>query len=39
VKEAGNYYADQAKAAMGKVGDTLGRAKDAFADAFKGGTR
>jgi Zn-dependent protease with chaperone function len=39
VKEAGNYYADQAKAAMGKVGDSLGRAKDAFADAFKGGIR
>ena len=39
VREAGNYYADQAKAAMGKVGDSLGRAKDAFADAFKGGAR
>jgi Zn-dependent protease with chaperone function len=39
VKEAGNYYAGQAKAAMGKVGDSLGRAKDAFTDAFKGGAR
>lgn len=39
VKEATNYYADQAKAAMDKVGDSLGRAKDAFADAFKGGSR
>lgn len=39
MKEASNYYADQAKAAMGKVGDTLGRAKDAFTDAFKGAAR
>lgn len=39
VKQAGSYYADQAKAAMGKVGDSLGRAKDAFSDAFKGGSR
>ena len=39
VKEASDYYADQAKAAMGKVSDTLGRAKDAFTDAFKGAAR
>ncbi|MDH5234008.1 MAG: M48 family metallopeptidase [Gemmatimonadota bacterium] len=39
MKEASGYYADQAKAAMDKVGDTLGRAKDAFADAFKGAAR
>ncbi len=39
VQEATRYYADQAKAAMDKVGDSLGRAKDAFADAFKGGSR
>jgi uncharacterized protein YjbJ (UPF0337 family) len=39
MKEASGYYADQAKAAMGKVGDTLGRAKDAFTDAFKGAAR
>ena len=39
VKEAGNYYADKAKSAMNKVGDSLGRAKDAFSDAFKGGIR
>lgn len=39
VKEASGYYTDQAKAAMGKVGDTLGRAKDAFTDAFKGAAR
>lgn len=39
MKEASTYYADQAKAAMGKVGDSLGRAKSAFSDAFKGGSR
>lgn len=39
VKEASDYYTDQAKAALGKVGDTLGRAKDAFTDAFKGAAR
>ncbi len=39
VKEASTYYADQAKAAMGKVGDTVSRAKSAFSDAFKGGAR
>lgn len=39
VKEASNYYADQAKAAASKVTDSLGRAKNAFTDAFKGGSR
>jgi hypothetical protein len=39
MKEASSYYADQAKAAMGKVGDSIGRAKSAFSDAFKGGSR
>lgn len=39
MKEASTYYADQAKAAMGKVGDSIGRAKSAFTDAFKGGSR
>jgi len=39
MKEASTYYADQAKAAMGKMGDSLGRAKSAFSDAFKGGSR
>ncbi len=39
MKEASTYYADQAKAAMGKVGDSIGRAKSAFSDAFKGGSR
>lgn len=39
MREASTYYADQAKAAMGKVGDSIGRAKSAFSDAFKGGSR
>lgn len=39
VKEASNYYADQARAAMDKVGETIGRAKEAFTDAFKGAAR
>ncbi|MFN0100384.1 MAG: M48 family metallopeptidase [Gemmatimonadaceae bacterium] len=39
MKEASTYYADQAKAAMDKVGDTVSRAKSAFSDAFKGGAR
>lgn len=39
VKEATGYYADQAKSAMGKVGESLGRAKDAFTDAFKGASK
>lgn len=39
MKEASTYYADQAKAAASKVGDSLGRARSAFSDAFKGGSR
>jgi Zn-dependent protease with chaperone function len=39
VKEASTYYGDKAKAAMDKVGDSFGRAKSAFSDAFKGGAR
>ncbi len=39
VKEASNYYAGKAKSAMDRVSDSLGRAKDAFTDAFKGGIR
>lgn len=39
MKEASTYYADQAKAAASKVTDSLGRARTAFTDAFKGGAR
>ncbi len=39
MREAAAYYGDQAKAAAGKLGDVIGRAKDAFDDAFKGGRR
>ena len=39
IKKGGAYYADQAKAAMDKVGDSLSKAKDAFTDAMKGGAR
>ncbi|MBP7548992.1 MAG: M48 family metallopeptidase [Gemmatimonadaceae bacterium] len=39
MKEASTYYADQAKAAASKVTDSLGRARSAFTDAFKGGAR
>lgn len=37
--EAGVYYGEQAKAAAAKAGEILGRAKDAFTDAFKTGSR
>ncbi len=37
--EAGAYYADQAKAAAAKATEIIGRAKDAFTDAFKTGSR
>jgi Zn-dependent protease with chaperone function len=36
VREAGDYYAQQAREAAEKVGDAIARARDAFADAFKG---
>ncbi len=39
MKEASSYYADKAKAAASKVTDSLGRARSAFSDAFKGGSR
>ena len=35
VKEATDYYAEQAKAAAQSVGDAIGRAADAFKDAFR----
>ena len=37
--EAGAYYGDQAKQAAAKAGEMFGRAKDAFTDAFKTGSR
>ena len=37
--EAAAYYGEQARDVVGKVGDILGRAKDAFDDAFKGARR
>jgi Zn-dependent protease with chaperone function len=37
MNEAAAYYGDQAKAAAGMIGDVLGRARNAFDDAFKGG--
>lgn len=39
IKKGASYYGDQAKAAAEKVGETLGRAKDAFTDAMKGAAR
>ena len=35
MRDATDYYADQAKAAAQTVGDALGRAADAFRDAFR----
>jgi Zn-dependent protease with chaperone function len=35
VREASDYYAQQAKAAAQSVGDAIGRATDAFKDAFR----
>jgi Zn-dependent protease with chaperone function len=37
--DAAGYYGDQARAAVGKLTDVLGRAKGAFDDAFKGARR
>jgi Zn-dependent protease with chaperone function len=34
--DAKDYYGDEVKAAVGKVGDVWDRAKDAFSDAFRG---
>lgn len=39
VDEATQYYGDQARAAAGKLADVVGRARDAFADAFRGASR
>jgi len=35
VREASEYYAEQAKAAAQSMGDAIGRAADAFKDAFR----
>lgn len=35
MKEATDYYADQARAAVDSVGDVINRAADAFRDAFR----
>jgi Zn-dependent protease with chaperone function len=37
--EAASYYTEQAKAAVSKLGDIFGRARDAFDDAFNGARR
>jgi len=37
--DAAGYYGDQFKAATAAIRDTLGRARDAFGDAFRGSTR
>lgn len=37
--EAAGYYSEQAKAAVDRIGDILGRARDAFDDAFNGTRR
>ncbi len=39
LKRGASYYGDQAKAAVEKVSETIGRAKDAFTDAMKGAAR
>lgn len=36
--EAGGYYGDRARDAMDTVGDMVSRARDAFSQAWKGGT-
>jgi Zn-dependent protease with chaperone function len=37
--DAADYYGDQARAAVGKLTDVLGRARSAFDDAFRGSRR
>ncbi|HYV96162.1 MAG TPA: M48 family metallopeptidase [Gemmatimonadaceae bacterium] len=37
LREAADHYSDKARAAVNTVADALGRARDAFSDAFKGG--
>lgn len=39
INDATAYYGEQAKQAAAKAGEMLGRAKDAFTDAFKTGSR
>ena len=39
INEAAGYYADQAKAAVDRIGEVFGRARGAFDDAFNGGRR
>lgn len=39
IQKGASYYSDQAKAAAEKVGESLGRAKDAFTDAMRGASR
>lgn len=39
IKQGAGYYADQAKAAVDKIGETAKRARDAFTDAMRGGSR
>ena len=39
IKRGASYYGDQAMAAVEKLGETAKRAKDAFTDAMKGGSR
>ena len=39
IADAADYYGEQARAAVGKLGDVLGRARNAFDDAFKGSRR
>jgi Zn-dependent protease with chaperone function len=38
LKEAGDYYSQQAREAVNTVADAISRARDAFSDAFKGKT-
>jgi hypothetical protein len=39
IKRGSDYYTDQAKAAMDKVGESFSKARNAFTDAMKGGAR
>ena len=39
LSDAAGYYGDQARAAVGKLGDVIDRARGAFDDAFRGGRR
>lgn len=37
--DAGDYYGAQARAAVDRISDVIGRARDAFDDAFRGASR